>query len=261
MLETIDKGECSPAHPAPLLFVHGAWHGAWCWDEHFLDFFAAKGYRAVAVNLRAHGGRPSAKPLQRLSVDDYLADVIDAAGALPTPPIVIGHSLGGFLVQKYLELHDAPAAVLIASAPPTGTRPFVMRWMRERPGRFLRASLTGNSRHLLGTAELVREKLFSRHTPEADVVRYTARLQNESRRSTQGTMLRLPRPDRVTTPMLVLGAELDTCFLPREVHATARAYRTEATIFDGMGHDVMLEPGWQAVAEHIDRWLVRLVQC
>ena len=30
-----------------LLFVHGAWHGAWCWAEHFLDFFAAQGYAAA----------------------------------------------------------------------------------------------------------------------------------------------------------------------------------------------------------------------
>ncbi|PRC62971.1 alpha/beta hydrolase, partial [Mycobacterium sp. ITM-2017-0098] len=36
MLEVIDKGSASAAHPAPLLFVHGAWHAAWCWDEHFL---------------------------------------------------------------------------------------------------------------------------------------------------------------------------------------------------------------------------------
>ena len=49
MLEVIDKGSCSDAHPVPLLFVHGGWHGAWCWDDHFLDFFAAAGYRAVAL--------------------------------------------------------------------------------------------------------------------------------------------------------------------------------------------------------------------
>ena len=48
MLEVIDKGCVSESHPVPLLFIHGAWHAAWCWDEHFLSFFADKGYRAVA---------------------------------------------------------------------------------------------------------------------------------------------------------------------------------------------------------------------
>ena len=59
MREVIDKGSCSEAHPAPLLFVHGSWHGAWCWDEHLLDFFADKGYRAVALSLRGHGEAPA----------------------------------------------------------------------------------------------------------------------------------------------------------------------------------------------------------
>jgi hypothetical protein len=35
----------------------------------------------------------------------------------------------------------------------------------------------------------------------------------------------------------------------------ARAYRTEAEFFPDMGHNMMLEPGWQAVAERIDSWL------
>jgi hypothetical protein len=51
MLEVIDKGACSELDPVPLPFVHGARHAAWCWDEHFLDFFANKGYRAIAVSL------------------------------------------------------------------------------------------------------------------------------------------------------------------------------------------------------------------
>lgn len=55
MLEVIDKGSDSESHPAPLLFVHGTGHGAWSWDDHFLGFFAEKGYRAVALNLRGHG--------------------------------------------------------------------------------------------------------------------------------------------------------------------------------------------------------------
>jgi hypothetical protein len=36
MLEVIDKGSATEAHPLPLLFVHGGYHAAWCWNEHFL---------------------------------------------------------------------------------------------------------------------------------------------------------------------------------------------------------------------------------
>ena len=51
MLEVIDKGPALESDKTPLLFVHGAWHGAWCWDEHFLDYFAANGCRSLAVNV------------------------------------------------------------------------------------------------------------------------------------------------------------------------------------------------------------------
>jgi pimeloyl-ACP methyl ester carboxylesterase len=63
MLEVIDKGSATESHPVPLLFVHGTWHAAWCWDEHFLDFFGDKGFRAVAVSLRSHGASAISKPL------------------------------------------------------------------------------------------------------------------------------------------------------------------------------------------------------
>lgn len=115
MLEVIDKGRSTGPHPTPLLFIHGAWQGAWCWDEHFLDYFADNGYRALAVSLRGHGTSPSSKPLNALRIADYVDDVRGVANSLPTMPVLIGQSLGGFVVQKYLESNDAPAGVLLAA--------------------------------------------------------------------------------------------------------------------------------------------------
>jgi pimeloyl-ACP methyl ester carboxylesterase len=118
MLELVDRGSCSDAHPTPLLFVHGACHGAWCWDEHFLDFFADNGYQVIALNLRGHGGSPVLKPLNKCTIADYVDDVRSVAATVPTTPVLIGHSMGGFIVQKCLETGKAPAAVLMSSAPP-----------------------------------------------------------------------------------------------------------------------------------------------
>ena len=41
----------------------------------------------------------------------------------------------------------------------------------------------------------------------------------------------------------------------REVRATAKAYSTEPEFFSDLGHNMMLEPGWQSVAERIHTWL------
>ena len=164
MLEVIDKGCVSEAHPVPLLFVHGAWHAAWCWDEYFLSFFADKGYRALAVSLRGHGSSPTPKPLRSCSVADYVEDVCLVADSLPRRPVVIGHSMGGFIVQKYLESHDAPAGVLMASMPPRGYLGSGLRWMKRHPWDFTKVLITGKSLAYVNTPQLARERFFSAHT-------------------------------------------------------------------------------------------------
>jgi pimeloyl-ACP methyl ester carboxylesterase len=258
MLDVIEKGPCRESHKAPVLFVHGAWHGAWCWDEHFLDFFAGKGYRSLAVSLRGHGKSPAPKPMQFCSIADFVDDVGSVAKSLPKRPAVVGNSMGGFVVQKYLESHDAPAAVLLASAPPSGIAGFLLRRFKRHPWYTAgNMAITKSLRSVGGTPELARETFFSELTSDADVVRYTAQLGEEyvGRIVLDMLWLNLPRPNLVTAPLLVLGAENDIVFTQQEVRATARAYHTEAEIFPKMAHDMMLEPGWAAVAERIHAWL------
>lgn len=257
-LEVIDKGPRSQSGRPPLLFVHGAWHGAWCWDEHFLDFFAARGYRALAVSLRGHGQSPAPKPLRFCSIADLVDDVASVADGLPRRPVVIGHSMGGFVVQKYLETHDAPGAALLASVPPSGIARFLLRRFTRHPWRTTRALAQGKSLDFIGgTAELTRESFFSERAPGADVERCFARLGEEyvGKHVLDMLFLDLPRPHTVRAPLCVLGAEHDTCFTQDEVRATATAYHVEAEIFPSMGHDMMLEPAWAAVAERIQAWL------
>ena len=100
MLELISRQPSGKTHRTPLLFVHGAWHAAWCWDEHFLPYFAAHGYEAHAVSLRGHGSSPGPKRLSWVSTADYVADVAATVQQFAVPPVIIGHSMGGFVVQK-----------------------------------------------------------------------------------------------------------------------------------------------------------------
>jgi len=57
--------------------------------------------------------------------------------------------------------------------------------------------------------------------------------------------------------MLVLGGERDRIFSVPEIQRTARAYRTTAEIVPGMGHDMMIEPGWEAVADRVSEFATR----
>lgn len=146
MLEVIEKGSRTAQ---PLLFVHGGWHGAWCW-ENFLDYFADAGYRAVAVSLRGHGASPGPASLRWCAMSDYLADIASVVDTLGGQPVLIGHSLGGFAVQRFLETRKAPAAVLVGSVPPKGFFKLAMRVApapADRPAGLRRRHPAGIRRH------------------------------------------------------------------------------------------------------------------
>ena len=143
-------------------------------------------------------------------------------------------------MQKYLEKHSAPAGVLLASVPVTGASRGLLRIMGRHPLRSARATLTGKSLRALNTPQAARENFYSASTPQSDVERFTALLDEEyhGRQSFDFTILSLPKPQQVTTPLLVLGAESDAVFSQDEVRKTASAYGTEAEFFPNMGHGI-----------------------
>ena len=154
------EGDPQTAHPTPLLFVHGAWHGSWCWKEHFLPYFAQHGYASYTFDLRDHGTGASSKHLRWTRITDYVADVEQTARQLDRPPVLIGHSMGGLVVQKYLETHQAPAVILLASVPPTGVLRTTLNIARRHPLPFLKANTTLKLYPIVGTPALTREAFF-----------------------------------------------------------------------------------------------------
>ena len=244
--------------PTPLLFVHGAWHGAWCWEEHFLDFFADRGHRVAALDLRGHGSSPSHGRFSTTRMRDYVADVAEVAATFDTPPVVVGHSMGGMVVQQYLEDHPAPGGVLVASGPPRGVIGITLKIARRHPLRFVRMNATWSLYPVVADPDDARALLFSDLLDDVTALGYVARVQDEAYVAfLDMLLLDRPRPRRVKAPMLVLGASRDAIFTPREVRATAAAYGTSEVMFDA-GHNLMLEPVWPEVAGAIADWVAEL---
>ena len=256
-LEVVTHEPKTGARLTPLLFVHGAWHGSWCWTEFFLPYFAEHGYRSLAIDLRGHGKSEGSNRLRWTGITHYVSDVEQVVEQLEEPPVLIGHSMGGLVVQRYLE-SDAkiPAAVLLAAVPPAGVMRTTLNIAMRHPAAFMKANATLKLYPIVGTPELTREAFFSAEMHEERVRTYHHRIQDESYRAfLEMMLLKLPRPGRVKTPMLVLGAANDAIFSQKEIKASAQAYRTQAEIFDDMAHDMMLETGWQTVADRILSWL------
>lgn len=252
-LETITRTPANQKYKTPLLFVHGMWHGAWCWDEFFLPFFADAGYHVTALSLRGHAG--SEGKIAGSSIMDYVRDVEEVAKTLPTPPVLIGHSMGGFIVQKFLERNSTPMGVLLAPAPPYGVWHGTWLVFKHSPLTLLKILTRFRLQPLVETPESARWAFFSEDMPREQLLKYHANMNDESFRMYLDLLgLNLVRTKKIKTPLLVLGAKNDAVISNGDVEKTAKAYNSTAEIFPNMAHDMMLEKGWQAVAERIMKW-------
>jgi non-heme chloroperoxidase len=265
-LEVITRTPTRAPRPTPLLFVHGAYCAAWVWERHFLPFFADRGYEAHALSLRGHGASEGHELLWSWRLQDYVADLEQVAAALPRPPVLIGHSMGGMVVQKVLHRRPVPAAVLLAPVPPHGLLGSLLSIALCNPE--LQCELawaqTLGPQSVHGRA--IRRALFAddrRNGDDGDgaVRGYLERFQPESMLiffDLLGLSLDLPPSlPRLNLPVLVLGAEHDG-FLPTfsgALEATARTYRTRAEVVPGIAHAMMLDHGWETVARRILDWL------
>jgi len=259
-LELLHLPPHRPSTRAPLLFVHGAWHGAWCWETYFMPYFSGRGFDCYAVSLRGHGGSPGRERIRTYTIAEYVSDVAEASAQIAEQtgrrPVIIGHSMGGFITQKALETVAAPAGVLLAPIPSHGFLPALLRLIERHPALIFRVLTRANPYGLIGAPALARHFLLWPDITPATLAALYERLQQESFRMLFDiTLLDLPAPRHVRAPVLVLGGGNDALFTVPEFEATARAYGSQAVIFDNMAHGLMVEPGWENVADTLADWL------
>src|SRR4051812_9504518 len=141
-LEVLERQPAADEGKPPLLFVHGHGHGAWCWAEHWLDAVAAAGYPAYALSLRGHGGSPGRARTVRLG--HYVDDGGRTAAALPAPAVLVGHSMGGLVVQRALPRYAARAAVLVTPVPAHTATAAYLGVARKHPLDALKMAVGGS---------------------------------------------------------------------------------------------------------------------
>ncbi|MGE5546409.1 MAG: alpha/beta hydrolase [Solirubrobacterales bacterium] len=258
MLEILRAGETNPKRP-PLLFVHGAFSGAWIWAEHFLPFFAAAGWECAAVSLRGHGESSGRDRLDHCGLADYVDDVAEAAATLGRPPVVIGYSMGGAVAQRFVTSRASAGLVLLASAPPTGMAGPTWWMTLHRPRFTWQLAVLEAAGAASVDPEILSQNLFSPETPSAQALRYLPFLQRESRRATMEVMLPQPvhRP-RPGYPVLVVGGD-DDAFIPvAALQATAAFWQARLTVVPGLPHLAMLDARWRRAATAIADWVADL---
>lgn len=258
-METIEHIVQTPekrTRETPLIFQHGAWHGAWCWQQ-FADYFNTLGYETHAISLPGHGNSSMNKGhINRYTLKDYVDTLAGEIDKISPTPVIVAHSLGGAITQKYLETHQVPGAALLGSIPSHGVFPLLMRWIRYFPVPFLKMNLTWNVYHMVATPQLARAQFLS-PASDVDLEAFHAKLVREA--FFPVLPLALPstlKSERVKSPVLVLAGEIDAVFPVEEERRTAEALNGSFEVFAGQAHDLMLEPAWQQVADRINTWIV-----
>lgn len=78
-----------------FLLVHGSCHGSWCWRD-TIPALEARGHVAKAIDLPGHGADRT--PPGDVTLDRYADAVVAALQGFDAPPVVVGHSMGGYPV-------------------------------------------------------------------------------------------------------------------------------------------------------------------
>jgi non-heme chloroperoxidase len=252
-LELRSRVPSATATKPPLLFVHGGYCDAWCWEPHFLPWFARRGHAAYALSLRGHGESAGRDLMWMAGLDDYAADVERVAAQLPAPPVLVGHSMGAAIVERLLATRPVRAAVLLAPIPPMGLVPVATRLAAERPDTLLQLAMLDPMRLSKQVLAALEPFYFSDRMDRALLREAVHHINGESPRALLDLSLRLhwSLPERRSPPLLVLGARGDRICRAEDVDATARHHGVAATLVDGLAHMLMLEPEWKSVAAAI----------
>ncbi len=242
-----------------IIFVHGAFCGGWAFDD-FRGRLEAAGFSGAAPDLRGHGQNDDGGSVAGVSMSDYADDIAKLAARQPTPPILIGHSLGGLVAQLAAQRVPVSAMILLAPSAPWGISGVTMEEAVSAFGLYSLGPFWAQS--VAPDRTLARLYSLDRMDPD-DRGAVTARMTAESGRALFETLNWFLDPfmttrvdaSRISAPVLVLSGAADMIHPPATVRQTAERLGGEYRLFPNMSHWLIGETGWETVADACIDWL------
>jgi pimeloyl-ACP methyl ester carboxylesterase len=255
----------------PLMLIHGAWLSTNSW-ERFARYFGERGFAVSTPEWpRKHGDveqlRRDAEALRGLGLKEIVDHHEAQIRRLDEPPVLVGHSYGGLIVELLLDRGLGRAGVAISPAPPKGILVLPLSTLKAASPALLHPS------RWHGVVPLTLEQFtygfvntfspedasaaFDRYAvPETGQIFYEAGFANLKRNPP--TKVDFARAGRA--PLLVVGLEKDHTVPASLSRAQVKKYRrspakTDYLEFEGRPHLGMAADGWEEIAAAIDTWL------
>ncbi|MDR3455322.1 MAG: alpha/beta fold hydrolase [Rhodoferax sp.] len=248
-----------------IMLIHGAWMTPDCWSQ-FRSCYEARGYACVApawpylerpVEALRRSPAPELAKLTIKSLVDYHESLIRA---LPEPPILIGHSFGGLIVQMLLDRGLGAAGVAIDAGPPRGVLPSFTAIRAALPvllaWRGWRRVLTMSFHSFASTFANTLPAGEQRPAYDRYVVPAPGRIYFQAALGI-GNAVDFSNPNRA--PLLLMAGGEDRTSTPSMARAMYRKHsrspvRTDLIGFPGRSHWLIAEAGWREVAEKALDW-------
>nr|XP_043606767.1 uncharacterized protein LOC122578795 [Erigeron canadensis] len=256
-----------PNEKPPLVFIHGSFHAAWCWAEHWLPFFSENGFDSYALSLLGQGESDAPDGQVAGSLQTHAADIAHFIQKQTTlSPVLIGHSFGGLIVQYYIENFgkdskgNVAGSVLICSVPPTGNSGLVWRYIFTKPVAAFKVTMSLAAKAFQTSLPLCKETFFSQEMDDHLVQRYQELMTESSRMplfdlKKLNASLPVASMSNRSTTVLVMGAENDFVVDTKGLEETASFYGVQPVCVEGVAHDMMLDCSWEKGAEVILSWI------
>jgi pimeloyl-ACP methyl ester carboxylesterase len=247
-----------------IVFIHGMFQNPKSWEK-WIAYFTEKGYECIAPAWPLHEGEPTdlrnnpPAGLGDLGLQTIVDEMERIVRALPEPPIVIGHSVGGLIVQLLTQKGLVEIGVPISSVAPNAMLAFDWGFMKN--SALITNPLKGN--------EPFYTDLESFHASFCNIMSMeeTEKAYNETATHDSRNVLRdcLGEAGQIDTEMphapLLFVAGGEDQIIPYELdRRNAEAYTDEVSIahfraFPGRGHWICGQEGWEEVAAYISEWL------